>query len=1166
MDSSADGPSRLFKGSCPTSLPHQLDGGLALAAGGLLGICLALSFHLASPLSASPTGEADEVGETVSLPPWAAVEKSLEQGESHRYRLLVTSNHRWVVRLDQLGVDASLQVHWPEAETPLQVDSPLDRDGIELLVLPLEAVEGVELTVRGLLPPRDGGKYRLQLLLLDDAPGDVLEDSTIQLDAFTSMTAAGRGYARGGREGRLQALEHYRQAVELWRQARRPRLAAQSLYCVAVLHRLMGDQGEGLTAAQQVLPLWQALGDLGREADTWNEIGLLQSSQGHAVDARAAFTTALRVQQSAGDLLRQAATVNNLCLTHLVAAEFRQALDCYGPALVAIRAAEDDENEAVALTNLGWVWRNLGQPDEALQSFEEAARIHRQAGREKRHAETLNSLAILHRQLDEPLAALNLYLQVLEIFERLGHQAWQAAVLHNLGVVYQSLGDGDRASAFYHRSLDLKRQLGNVRGEASTLRRLGLLALNDGQPAAAKETLQRALELELSAQNRRGEAMARRLLGRSLAERGQHRQALDLFDQALETAFQLEDRRQEALTQLRRGQSLLALGRLDEARHDLDAANQQFGALGWDLGVSETLLRLAEIERADGHLDVALAQVDQAIEGFESLRAKVWEPELRSTFSGLMGDLYGLRIELLISLDAIRPDDDWLHLAFETSERVHARGLVDRLTTADDTGLDLAEPELRAEIRTVRRRLHLEAEGLRKLLARKTSDAASDEESAEEAAKVETQFLQTLAEVEQLQAQARQGDRGPRLEEPEPSTSQIQGLLDGRTALLEYSLGEERSFLFLLTQKTLKVFELPPQKILEDAARRVHQAWATQQASPGEASQLAGWLWPAALNELDVDRLVIVADGALHYLSFAALALPSKAGDGLSELLLKRFELVSLPSASTLAAERQRRAGRPPARRWAAIVADPVFAAQDPRLAASASSARISTQVSTQASTQVSTQASQQGIAAQELPRLRRSRREAEQIAAWAPADEVFVALDFDASRSLVVDGALADFRIVHFATHGLIDERYPALSGLALSQFDAAGRPVDGFLDLGDIEDLALQADLVVLSACRSALGKEVRGEGLLGLTRGFLRAGASRVVASLWSVPDAATAELMERFYAALVRNRLPPAAALRQAQLSMLDQRRWRAPYNWAGFVLIGDWRSEPLFSQR
>jgi CHAT domain-containing protein len=166
--------------------------------------------------------------------------------------------------------------------------------------------------------------------------------------------------------------------------------------------------------------------------------------------------------------------------------------------------------------------------------------------------------------------------------------------------------------------------------------------------------------------------------------------------------------------------------------------------------------------------------------------------------------------------------------------------------------------------------------------------------------------------------------------------------------------------------------------------------------------------------------------------------------------------------------------------------------------------------------------------------------------------------VDFDASLATVQKPEMANYRILHFASHSLLDSRRPALSGIVLSLVDRQGRPQDGFLQAHEIYNLKLNADLVVLSACQTALGKDVRGEGLLGLTRGFMYAGAPRVVASLWKVPDSATAELMKRFYEAVLRDELPPAAALRKAQASLAQRSAWSAPYYWAGFILQGEWR--------
>jgi CHAT domain-containing protein len=185
------------------------------------------------------------------------------------------------------------------------------------------------------------------------------------------------------------------------------------------------------------------------------------------------------------------------------------------------------------------------------------------------------------------------------------------------------------------------------------------------------------------------------------------------------------------------------------------------------------------------------------------------------------------------------------------------------------------------------------------------------------------------------------------------------------------------------------------------------------------------------------------------------------------------------------------------------------------------------------------------------------SRLEAESIAALASPGSSFTALDFRASRATALSKTVSEARIVHFASHGLLNGRRPELSGIVLSLVDERGRPQDGFLRTGDVYEMDLSAELVVLSACQTALGKEVRGEGLVGLARGFMYAGTPMVVASLWKVPDRATAEFMKRFYQGMLREGLRPAAALSAAQRSFRKERLWAAPYYWAAFTLQGEW---------
>jgi CHAT domain-containing protein len=255
---------------------------------------------------------------------------------------------------------------------------------------------------------------------------------------------------------------------------------------------------------------------------------------------------------------------------------------------------------------------------------------------------------------------------------------------------------------------------------------------------------------------------------------------------------------------------------------------------------------------------------------------------------------------------------------------------------------------------------------------------------------------------------------------------------------------------------------------------------------------------------------------------------------------------------------RRQSEGRTPNPNLVAVLADPVFNADDPRLIRLGKPAPHAFNETTERLTRSLTDVGHSGDGTITLRRLVFSGREAENIMSAVGSGRALLAVGFQANRELASSSQISRYRIVHFATHGLLDNAHPELSGLVLSMVDEHGKPVNGYLDLQDIYGLDLPVDLVVLSACETALGKEISGEGLVGLTRGFMYAGALRVVSSLWEVNDAATSELMGRFYRAMMKTGMPPAAALRQAQMEMLHTRQWSGPYNWAAFTIQGEWR--------
>ncbi len=460
-----------------------------------------------------------------------------------------------------------------------------------------------------------------------------------------------------------------------------------------------------------------------------------------------------------------------------------------------------------------------------------------------------------------------------------------------------------------------------------------------------------------------------------------------------------------------------------------------------------------------------------------------------------------------------------------------------------------------------------------KLLARDKPDRR-DLEAAER------KLEDALAEYGQVQADLKASSPAyAALTQPQPlSVAEIQTqILDGKALLLEYALGDKRSFLWAVSPDSVRSFELPGRARIEGLARLYYDLLTARNLRPpGET--LAAWKQRIDRADADAERtgrelsrlllgpvgkllddrpLLIVADGALQYIPFAALSVPSGAP------LAARHDVVSLPSASALAVLRRDIRGRARAPKALAIFGDPVFQKTDERLTSRPGNRRPGKlermKLASATRGEWSPAGSRQGDAERlAFRRLPSSAREARAIAALVPPNQRLLALGFDASRARALSPELAQYRDLHFATHGVLDSRRPELSKLVLSLYDERGRPEDGFLRLNDIYNLRLDADLVVLSACRTARGQEIRGEGLVGLTRGFMYAGAARVLASLWSVEDRATADLMATFYRDRLRQGLSPAEALRRAQLEIARQPGRKSPYFWAGFSLQGEWR--------
>ncbi len=1060
------------------------------------------------------------------LRPQLEVGAALAGGEDHAYALELSPGQFAAVVLEQQGIDVVLDLYAPDGQRLTTVDSPNGEWGPETLSLVADAAPrdpdpqasaAYGLVVRSLNRQVPSGHYRLQIKTLRPATA---EDRR-RVEAERWFAAAEELRRQGKRPSFEAAIPKYRAAIAAWRDLGEPLAEAGALATLGGVAWLLDDLLAAQHAYGQALTLYEQLdqpGALAPQATTaaateaakmLNNLGELQLTLGKPEVAIGLLERGLARHRAVGYRAGELVALQNLGQAYLRVGHSEIALGLFEEARAGFHALQDHFHEGTAWSNIGWVYARLGGIQHAIGAFEQALALVGDAGNQREQARVLGALGWCH------LLA---------------------------GRFAQSLD-------YLERALKAQRQLGDHRQEAVTLNHMGTVHLQSGRLAEARRTFAAAHDRFVAIGDRNGTAVAATNLGWVEAALDPQR-AAQLFADAAARFTALYDRHGEA--DARRGLAALA-----EQRGDLVAAAREMAVV---------------------------------LERVESLRGEPASADLRASFLASRQDYFSYQVQLLLALHGRNPAAGYAAQALAVAERARARTLLDQLARADlprpaDPTLLAQEAELERQIE------HSETARQQLLTAAGSTDAVS---------------ALTLAVQQQLAALDRVRARiGPRNRKTvaanrawHPQTlpfnlAQLQQQLDAHTLLLEYALREKQSYLFAVTSDGLQTFALPAKRALEQNARQAHRLLALSRKTLSRSEleltlqELSGQLLAPVADLLGQKHLLIVPDGALHYLPFGVLPLPATdrgEGSGASqpprtalpkELLASRHQITVLPSASSLALLRLRRTQRAPPSATLAVLADPVFSVSDPRVRrsidlASVASPGLPAATSREPAAPANPAAAsvQAGAASADpaqapgLPQDTRFRRllyagkEAADILAQVPSAQGFLATGFAANRQTVLTGKLERYQIVHFATHGVFDAAMPELSGIVLSQVDAEGRPQNGLIYPHDIARLTLTADLVVLSACRTALGEEVRGEGLVGLTRSFLDAGAQSVLVSLWEVDDQATAELMRHFYRGLLREGRSPAAALQAAQLAVAATAGWDAPYFWAGFILQGD----------
>ena len=964
-----------------------------------------------------------------------------------------------------------------------------------------------------------------------------------------------------------QSQDTYQQALALCRELNDPRCQGSALMGLGRVAFATREQEKALGYFDQALPLWRTLGDRFNQASAANMVALLHGLSNRKQASIPYYLEALPLFHDLGQRALEARTLYNLGEAYAAAGNQVEALRYFDQAIPALHATADEAEEATALTDRGLLHEERGEMRQAVADLTAAQTLFHVLHDSLMEATVVLRLGIVSYEQGENEKALGFYQQALQLARTSGDPAMQAAALTGVSSIYGTLGDDSSALKYCEEASRLMPADAGSQADPDVLYRLGVNFTSLKQNEKAMEWFSRAARLQRARGDRPGEARALQALAGMYDIGGRPEEALTLYQQALEIRQTVGDRRSRAQSLTAVGTMYAELAQPARALVYYRQALEIYQAVHDRVGESLPLFWMAKSEQAMGDLEAARGHIEASLAITESQRSAITSQELRTSYLAKAQYAYEFYVDVLMQLHKSHPGQGYDAKALEAHERARARGLLDLLSEAKVDFRQGVDPGLLQREIEVRRRLEDKQSAEIRLLA--------DGDDGEQARQIQKDLEGLRAEYQQVESQIRgSSPRYAALTQPQPlGAAAIQKeVLDGDTLLLEYALGSGHSYLWAVTPAGLTSFELPARGEIEKLAVRLYRTITGRLPSADDdyqktAAALSRMVLGPVQNRLGSKRLLIAADGALQVVPFAALPSPAwePGGSAPYEPLVVAHEIVYIPSASTLALLRRDVTGRHPASKRLAVFADPVFEREDDRVAADRSRqtvAETSAVVSPQSAVSDSrgvgdlSTASLRGVG---LERLLYSRKEAEVILPLAPPQSRFAALDFAANRSAALSPELGQYRIVHFATHGIVNDAHPELSGIVLSLVDKNGGVQDGFLRLNDLFNLKLNADLVVLSACKTGLGKEVRGEGLIGLARGFMYAGTPRVVVSLWSINDQAASEEMRRFYAGMLGDRhLPPAAALRQAQIEMWKQDAWRDPFLWAAFVLQGDWR--------
>jgi CHAT domain-containing protein/Tfp pilus assembly protein PilF len=963
----------------------------------------------------------------------------------------------------------------------------------------------------------------------------------------------------------------YVEAAENWKTLNNLPKAAFCLREAGRSNLILGEKQLAEEFFNQSLSLLDSSSETEEKSRLFSELSLLALEKGDLKKCRNHFEQALKLARQTANPSVLAAAFYGAGIYYNYRSEFEKAIEAFKKSIEFWKLADDDSGEAKSLLELGYVLLVKNDYNLALEAMNSSYVKSTETNNLRGQALALKAAGIVCSMSNENRKAMDYYRKAESLFPDDIDYFEKAALLNGIGYVYENYGEWQLSFNNREKAIRLFQKDNNLYAQLPTLANLGKLSYLLGNNDKALDYLTETKILAARLDDELFAAIAEEELGNLFLKNGEYPTALNSFQKSLGLFQNKVHQRQIARVYQKLGQTYQKLGDFTIARQFFEDSLKLNHKVKDKFAESETIFDLAKLDMLTGNDKNALLYVKNSIEITEIVSSDVLNSKLNSTYFSNVFDRYELYINLLMKMHRQFPEQDFEFQALQAAEKSRTRTMMETLTLSEADFNKDANPETVKKEKEIRNLLNAKADRLTDALSR-NADKTEIQTLTDEIGGFENQLEQIKADFKQ------NSPIYSAIKNPAPfDVGEFQrDVLDENSLLLEFSFGKEESYLWLVSKTEVNSYVLPPREQIESRIERLRklidsrgmlegETVESYQARIGEAEntykleskQLSDELFGQVGDKLSDKRLIIVPDGKLHYFPVAALPFPNSTDN---QPILLTNEVIYEPSAATLALLMRNGRKTSAATKNLLVFSDPIFSNQDARIANTANANEIQP-----VDNSLKVEKFRFAESLTSLARLNASRDEADSIVEIVGAADSTTLSGVAATRERALDDSISDYKIVHFATHGLIKEDRPELSGIVLSQVDQNGQDRNGVVRLQDIYAMNLTADAVVLSACSTGIGKEVKGEGLMSLNNAFLQTGAKSVVSSLWKVDDYAAQELMKNFYRELATGNVTTSEALRRAQINLRQNPQYQSPFYWAAFTIQGDFKTIPQLSK-